>query len=238
MALETIIDVAEIDDLGFRVVAEEPRAHAARHVARSSRVFGIWGVALVVIATFGLLGRLFEPRPVACCDSRPAIAGAPEPEIASSGWPPNSHSAFRYPVDGKTRMTLQFERVPGLDGSVARLEVSGRIEGPVAKLAVQLVSGDRTFEEVTRHFSSLAGRPPSPFGAFDVPFRVPLDTPLSDLWVVARAYVDGRVVAVESFPVDPDWTADGPGRFVLDDVVAGTGPHPGHTYSLRTPLRY
>ncbi|MCI0347323.1 MAG: hypothetical protein L0221_18070 [Chloroflexi bacterium] len=217
MALETIIDRAEVDDLGFRVAAEEPSAHSAREAMRPSRVFAVWGAALVAIAMVGLLGRLFEPRPAACCPSAASVNAAPQ-SAPGRGWPSNGHSTFRYPEAGKTTMTLQLERVPGLDGSIARIEVSGRISGPVAKLAVQLVSGVLTHGQATRHFSTLAGRPPSPFGVFDIAFPAPNGTAISDLWIIARAYVDGRVVAAETFPVDPTWPQAGPDKYILDDV--------------------
>lgn len=239
MALEAIIDVAEIDDLGFRVVVPEPRAHVEREALRSTRIFGIWGAALVAITVFGLVGRFLEPKS-AVVASAPSTNGT-APRDSGVGWPSTGHSAFRYPAGDATTMTLRFQRVPGLDGSIARIAVSGRIEGPVGKLAVRLVSGAQTFEEVTRHFSTLAGQPPSPFGVFDVPFGVPGDTALSDLWIIARAYVDDRVVAVASAPVAPSWPEVGPDRFVIDDVVGRTltwsQPQDGVVYPVRKAAR-
>lgn len=239
MALEAIIDVAEIDDLGFRVVAPEPRAHVEREALRPSRVFGIWGAALVTIAVFGLAGRLLEPAPAAPA----AVLSVPKPPAVGTvlQWPSNGHSAFRYPANDHTTMTLRFQRVPGLDGSVARLEIGGRIEGPIGNVAVQLVSGSRTFGEVTRYYAPIGGQPPAPYGAFDVSFAVPGDAALSDLWIVARAYLRGNVVAVASAPVDPSWPTIGPDKYVLDDVVAPpltwSKPLEGVVYPVRKAAR-
>ena len=225
MALEMIMDVAEIDDLGIRVVAGEPRALAGQHVTRPSRVFALWATALAAIALVGLLGRVFERPAADCCVAGPAIAGAGRSGPAA-GWPSTGHSSFRYQAGGATTMTMRIERVPGLDGSIARLDVGGRIDGPVGNVAIQLVSGGTTFGEVTRYYAPIGGRPPSPFGAFDLSFDVPGDTALRDLWIIARAYVSGKAVAIESLAVDPPWPQIGPDKYVIDDFVGDAARTP------------
>ena len=226
MALEAIIDVAEMDDLGVRVVAVEPRGHVAREALRPSRIFGIWGAALVTIVVFGLVGRLLEPRRNGELQPEsPLIAATVAADDAAVlQWPSNGHSSFRYPANGKTTMTLRFDRVPSLHGSIARLDVGGRIEGPVGNVAVQPVSGDTLFGEVTRYYAPIGGRPPAPFGAFDLSFAVPDGVELSDLWIVARAYLRGDVVAVASEPVHPTWSQGGPDKYVIDDIVGPLSP--------------
>jgi hypothetical protein len=231
VALETTIDVAEIDDLGFRVAEAEGRAHVGRVALQPTRAFRLWAVLLVAIAGFALVGRFLD-RPSEVAADAPVVDG-PAEDVAL-GWPSNGHSAFRYPAGGGTTMTLTFDRVPGHDGSIARLDVGGRVEGPIGNVAVQLVSGSRTFEEVTRYYAPIGGRPPAPYGAFDLSFSMPSDTAVSDLWIVARAYLDGHVVAVESIAVDPTWPQVGPDKYILDDVVTGPSRRVGGPLWLKT----
>ena len=219
MALDTIIEVAELDDLGFRVVAPERRAHVERTALRPSRIFGIWGTALVAIALLGLVGRFFEPRRSGELQPEGPFVATIAEDAQPRAWPIDGHSAFRYPGGGRTTMTLHFTYVLGPDSSTTRLAVGGRIEGPVGNVAVQLVSGAKVYDEVTRFYSPLGGRPPAPFGAFDLSFDIPADTALGDLWIVARAYHDDHVVAVASAPVAPTWRLVGPDKYVIDDVV-------------------
>ena len=239
MALKTIMDVAEMHDLGFRVVAPEACEHVEREALRPSRVFGIWGGALVTIAVLGLAGRLFEPAPAAPA----AVPSLPRPPAIGTvvGWPSNGHSAFRYPARGATVLTLHSEFVLGPDSSTTRLAVGGRIDGPVGNVAVQLVSGSETFGEVTRYYAPIGGRPPAPYGAFDLSFDIPSDAELSDLWIVARAYLNDRVVAVLSEPVAPSWPQVGPDKYVIDDVIAPTAtwsqPKDGVVYPVRKAAR-
>ena len=236
MALETVIDVAEIDDLGFRVVAEESPAHAGRQLTRSSRAFGIWGVALVAITSLGLVGRFLE----APSEQPGAVPSLPKPPALGTitSWPPNGHSGFRYPSTGVTTMTVRIGRIPGVDGSISWLAVSGRIDGPpVGTIVVELISGLTTYGALSQPYTRGDGRTTSRVGEFELALRVPAEATPTDLWVVARAFVDEQVVAVASVPVDPNWSADGPGRFVLDDVVGDTARHPAVTHTLVRPLR-
>ena len=229
MAFEAVIDVAEIDDLGFRVATVGTRAIQSGELLRPSRLLIAWATAVAVIAIVGLVGRILEPRPVVAPPPVTLSVSKPPAIRTAVDWPSNGHSAFRYPVGNGTTMTLRFKRVPGSDGSIALLAVHGRIAGPVGNVAVELVRGDTTFDEVTRYYAPIGGRPPAPYGAFDMEFAIPGDVALSDLWIVARAYSRDKVVAVESLPVDPTWPLVGPNKYVIDDaiVITPTGSEPG-----------
>lgn len=223
MALDLIIDVATIDDLGFRVAAEEPRALAARQTTRPSRAFAVWAVGLISIAMLGAFGQLLEPAAAPARD-RP-VGGA------------EGHSLFRYPVSDETKLAVRVGRIPSLDDSIAWLAVGVRIEGPPGEVVVKLISGPTVVEQLTVPHARGDRPTASPSQEFELALRFPSGASTWDLWIIARAYVDGRVVAVERIPVDPTWSAGGPGRFVLDDVVGDVSRQPVRTYSLLRPLR-
>jgi hypothetical protein len=110
-------------------------------------------------------------------------------------------------------------------GALVQIHVAGRIDGPVGNVDVRLVDADggSLLGLATRHFAPIDGRPPSPFGAFDVWFDVPSDQTTAGLWVTARAFVNGRIVNVVSMPIEVGLPLEGPNRFVIDDLIPGAG---------------
>jgi hypothetical protein len=110
-------------------------------------------------------------------------------------------------------------------GALVQIHVAGRIDGPVGNVDVRLVDADggSLLGLVTRHFAPIDGRPPSPFGAFDVWFDVLPDQTTAGLWVTARAFVNGRIVNVVSMPIEVGRHLEGPNRFVIDDLIPGAG---------------
>jgi hypothetical protein len=221
MPFDAIIDVAEIDDLGYRVVPEQPRALVARRATESSRVLKLWGTALATIALIGVGGHFFEKAPPREAPVQAAVSPQRPPPKGQAGakWPAFGHSGYRYPAGATTNISVTLARVSGADGSIGRLDISGRVDGPIGNIAVELVSGPVTYQEITRYFASAGLVAPGPYGKFDVSFMMPGDAALSDLWVVVRAYVGERIVAVESVAVDQAGPQLGPNRFVIDDIV-------------------
>lgn len=237
MALETTFDVAEIDDLGFWVAAGAPRPLVVGRATESSRLLKTWAAALAAVAVLGFAGHFFERRPLEPAASDPVIVvQRPPPAAGGPRFPAFGHSGFRYQDGAVTKVSLRLTRVPGHDGSIARLDVSGRVDGPIGDIAAKLVSGSVTLDEVTRYFAAKGGVAPGPYGAFDVSFAMPSDAELSDLWVVVRAYVGERLAAVESIAVDPTWPQLGPDKYVIDDVVS-LGPHADPLGPVRPVLR-
>jgi hypothetical protein len=221
MPFDAIIDVAEIDDLGYRVVAEEPRALVAKRATEPSRALKLWAMALVSVVAVGFVGNFLENRPLEAplADADASLQRPPPSGDTSAKWPAFGHSGYRYPAGATTSVGLQVTRVPGLDGSIARLDVSGRVDGPVGHVAVELVAGAVTYGEVTRYFASAGLVAPGPYGVFDLSFAMPTDAAPGDLWVVVRAYVGDRIVALQSVAVDQTRPQLGRDKYVIDDIV-------------------
>ena len=190
-----------------------------RRSFRGGRLIAIWAAGLLGIATLGLFGRFFEPTPTACCPE-PAAAAAPA-FGALTQHRPDIGPTPRV----STAIGISIARELDHHGALVQIHVAGRIDGPVGNVDVRLVEvgGGSSLGIATRHFAPIDGRPPSPFGAFDVWFDVLPDQTTADLWVTAQAFVNGRVVDVESAPIETGRRLEGPNRFVIDDLIPGAG---------------
>jgi len=190
-----------------------------RRSYRGGRLIAIWVAGLLGIATLGLFGRFFEPTPADCCPE-PAVAAAPAFAALGQHGP-----LMRASPSVNTAITFATTRELDRHGALVQIHVAGQIDGPVGNIDVRLVDADggSSLGLVTRHFAPIDGRPPSPFGAFDVWFDVLPDQTTAGLWVTARAFVNGRVVDVESAPIEIIRRLEGPNRFVIDDLIPGAG---------------
>lgn len=187
-----------------------------RRSSRGGRLMAIWAAGLLGIVTLGLFGRFFEPTGADCC---PEPAAAAAPALGA----PTQHRPFS-PASPRVNTAIRFSTVRELDrhGALVQIHAAGRIDGPVGNVDVRLVDvgGGSVLGIATRHFAPIDGRPPSPFGAFDVWFDVLPNQTTADLWVTARAFVNGSVVDVVSVPIEVGWRLEGPNRFVIDDSIS------------------